>query len=165
MSTNNIVVFRTRRPFWNLLIAAAAFCILPYCVMEIVKGFQERSSLNMAMVYIGFFAISIGAHYSTIHEFHFDLERKRYKVHAILLFVFKGNWKTPDTFDYISVFHKRYKHNEINLWYNENKRLNLGVYKNEEIALSKAKIIARKLQLDLLDAVTDPRDSKWVELD
>jgi len=53
---------------------------------------------------------------------------------------------------------------EINLWYNRNKHFNIGTIDDFKLAIKQGKMIAKKLDIDLLDAATDPRDSKWVDL-
>lgn len=54
---------------------------------------------------------------------------------------------------------------EINLWYNKNRHFNLGQGENLTLALTAGKKIAKKLKIDLLDAASNPRDSKWVSVD
>lgn len=99
-----------------------------------------------------------------MHDYHFDFENKKYKIEKHVGPIKFGRWKPFKKIEYLSVFNNGKGFYEINLWYNKNKRFNIINFEELDITLETGKTIAKKLNIDLLDAATDPRDSKWVTL-
>ena len=114
----------------------------------------------------------LGVRFSLIQNIHFDLKDKRYKKEYSVGIIGVGVWKQLPEIEYVSVFKQSLKSDEsgehcgfkfnLNMWYPVNKHFTIYSCDEPEPVFVVAKFIAKKLQVDLLDA-TVPNDFKWLE--
>jgi len=116
--------------------------------------------LQGAIISAGF-----GVYFSLRSDYHFDFENRRYKKLFCLGPLRYGAWKAFQNLEYISVFAKSEETIELNLWYDNNSHFTIAMFNDISSGLDAGKRVAKKLEIDLLDAATDPRDSKWIDID
>lgn len=166
MNRNEILISQGNRPWWQKVMAAIFFTttviFLYYFFLyfnleneDLLKG--SFGALNLAI-----FSFATGVGFSVFRENHFIFEEKKYKTLICVGPVKMGQWKQFERLEYISVFKNNSRDIfEVNLWYNKNKHFNISIYSEEESALFIGKQLAKKLNIDLLDA-TNPHNSKWI---
>lgn len=152
--------FKRQLPIWKLIIGLVAL------VVGVISLFSS---------YKGFVLIGMGIFFLLVEGSEFDFKHKKYRVIKSVLGVSFGQWKPIPNIDYISVF----KTNEtttlrqtsaeanvtteiikLNLFYNNNQRIEAYNTYNKEDAFVKAKEFAKLLNIDILDATG--RESKWI---
>lgn len=157
-----------RRPFWQTILAAlfytAAIVVLYMFYISSSFDFGEKKLiLPFQMLELPIILISLGVALSVVNDYIFDFENKQFRIIHNVGPISWGKWRPIKSLDYISVFQKVEGKFQINLWYNTNKHINFSVFRNYDESMIAAKQLAKKLQIDLVDA-SDPRDSKWIEL-
>lgn len=166
VNRDEILISQGDRPWWQRLIAAVFFTVTVVFLFYffILFDFRNQEMLegSFGALNIAIITFSMGIGFSVYREYHFNFQERKYKVLACVGVVKLGEWKQFEKLDYISVFKNNSKDLfEINLWYNENKHFNISIYFERDTAIFLGKQLARKLNIDLLDA-TDPYNSKWV---
>lgn len=112
------------------------------------------------------FAVSLvlGVPIASTTNFHLDIENNRFKEEYALGLLKIGWWEPMFDWAYVSVFKKEEGVYLIRLWMEDNDFFTVAGYTNIEVALEQGIHIGKSLQIDVLDAATDPRDSVWVEV-
>jgi len=163
MGKEDVFISQGKRPIWHQILAAASFTIVIIGVYLFIKEI-EVGKISEAPVFLMVFCFLLGVRYSVVNNYYFDFEKKQYKIEKTIGPIRYGYWKDFQLLEYVSVFLNAKSLYEINLWYNRNKHFNIGTIDDFKLAIKQGKMIAKKLDIDLLDAATDPRDSKWVDL-
>ncbi|NER17108.1 hypothetical protein [Spongiivirga citrea] len=164
---NNVLITEGKRPFWQLVIAAACFTATLFLLFLVTKSIIEGASEKA----LDYFKITIlilaGAINFSIHKsVAFDFNNLQYKkIKAIGSFKF-GTWKVLPDIEYVSVFKQSLENSnyiyDVNLWYG-NAHLEAFESTNPLESLEMGKAIARTLEVDLYDATNG--ESKLVDLD
>ena len=161
-------IFQPKRPFWQLFTAgifytAAIFSVVIFYTTLEINSEAKQLFMIPQIFEITWIFILVALSFSVLRDYHFDFRNKQYKeIYKLGPFKY-GKWKQFRSIDYISVYRKRRKKIIVNLWYNDNKRINLAEYNNFKDAMFHGERVARTLKIDLLDA-RDPHNTKWVEL-
>ena len=147
------------RPFWHSIIAAlfytfSVFTLYYFFITLSKNNFEYLKGLD-SLIYLFVLAFMIGIRFSMVKDYLFDFKNKQFKKVYRVGFIEYGKWQIFNNFKRITVHQKRLGEFHINLWYNRNKNLNLGIYGIREDAISVASKIAKHLKLDLLDATQD----------
>ena len=167
MEQNEILISEGNRPWWQRIIAAAAFTgmfvflyyfIITFNIFDSDERIRDSSRFLIMAIYL----CSFGIGFSIVRDYHFDFKTHRYKNVFRVGPVKIGGWRKFKNLEYVSAFKNSRNIFELNLWYNRNKHFNLFSYDNAEDALYAGKQLAEKLDIDLLDA-TFPHNSKWVD--
>lgn len=143
----DILISTKERPIWQKILAAVLFTLVIAC-------------LYLFLFEMAGFCFVMAVRSSLMKDYYFDLKNRQYKIVKRVGLVEIGKWKDFQDLDYVSVFKNGKGILEINLWYNENNHFNMGTAEDLPLALTAGKKIAQKLQIDLLDAATNPHDSK-----
>tara|TARA_R110002049_G_scaffold302666_1_gene495970 strand:- start:475 stop:984 length:510 start_codon:yes stop_codon:yes gene_type:complete len=169
MDLKSTISFYGERPFWQKMVAAAFYTGAIICLYN---SFFEPPAPNrpnnpgnvMTWIMISYICVLVGLLFSKVRDFHFDFASKRYKiVNRIGLFGI-GRWKNFKSIDYVSVFLREDYHYQVKIWYNKNKDLVVAGFYTFNEAMDFGRELAMELKIDLLDAATNPRDSKWIDL-
>ena len=158
MIKQNVFISEGNRPLWHRIIAALCYTLLLVCLYKFVV------EPNTGWLYAASMLFSTGLTFSVIRDYHFDFEEKRYKIEHCVGPIKLGKWKNFNQLEYVSIFKNGKGYYEVNLWYNTNKRFNITTLDNFQDCFDIGKSIAEKLNIDFLDAATDPRNSVWVKL-
>lgn len=170
LKENQDILFSTKeRPIWQKVLAVILFTIVAACLYVFFATFDIHADSEMAHFYgntleIAGFCFVMAVRCSLMKDYYFDLKDQQYKIVKRIGFVEIGKWKNFEDLDYVSVFRNTKNILEINLWYNENNHFNLGTAENIAEALTAGGKIARKLQIGLWDAATNPHDGSWVPI-
>ena len=162
MDKKDVFITHGRRPLSQRLIAALFFTLIVYCVYRTVSDIMRNHSPAM-WITIAIVAWFLGLRFGTVRQFYFDFKTKRFREEYLIGPIKIGAWEPLPELEYISVFRKG-GYFQINMWFKPNQFYNLSTFNDIEIALKQGEEIAKKLQIGLLDAATDPRNSKWVKL-
>lgn len=167
MVQKEIIVSQGNRPFWQIILAALFFTGMVIFLYYFFITFNIYDSVtrfkgSLHFLQIAIFLFAAGISFSAVRDYHFNFQEKKYKILFCVGPVKIGKWTKFKSLEYISVFKNSKNFFEINLWYNKNKHFNISKYDQENFALFAGKELAKKLNIDLLDA-TDPHSSKWVE--
>ncbi|MGG5487693.1 MULTISPECIES: hypothetical protein [Flavobacteriaceae] len=98
------------------------------------------------------------------HSIHFNFSEHKIK-HSYAIGIFNHNekWQNLEDLNYISMFSSRGSY-QVNLWYGNNKFLNLFLLDDYDSVIEKAFIFSDKLNIDLLDA-RERGNHRWVNKD
>lgn len=155
----DILITSKPRPIWQKIVAAIFYTAVGVCIYIFFTTLIPNIIETASVLFV------LALRFSLEKDYYFDLNDKRYKIVKRVGPVEIGKWKEFKDLDYVSVFKNGRGILEINLWYNKNRHFNLGQGENLTLALTAGKKIAKKLKIDLLDAASNPRDSKWVSVD
>ena len=168
MTKQGIIISETKRPFWQLIIAALfftfSFFIVALSLYDANWSFTKLTSTVHRLDLAVLMAI-VGSGFCSHKCVYIDLEHSRFKPTLEIGFIKIGKWKTINNYQYVSVFYdpsKGESHQfEVNLWYDQNKHFELYSRNNFEDAMTVAYNLSEELQIDLLDA-TIKNDYKWI---
>lgn len=168
MEQSEILISQGERALWQLVIAALLYTGMFTCLYYFSTTFNIHDEVKKVKASLVFLELAIflflsGISFSIVRDYHFNIKEKKYKILFCIGPIRVGSWKTFENLNYISVFKNNKDKFEVNLWYNKNKHFNISTYGKQNFALLAGKHIAKKLNIDLLDA-TEPRNSKWVEI-
>ncbi len=163
-----LVVHEGRRPFLMVIIAAIFFTFAIYRLYELIP-FYQNYELNLKTA--GLIPIALrssillfasGISYSCTKSVLIDTD-KDLLISRFCVGPFSKDVKSkvPDL-DYVSVFKVDEMEYQVNLWYLQNKHYKMYKLTEEEHALKFGAMVAKKLNIDLLDA-TERGNNKWVE--
>jgi len=94
-------------------------------------------------------------------NYHFNFEKKQYKIEKTFGRIQFGKWKVLPELEYISVFKKK-DYFQVNLWYYKNNHFNVYNLLEYDDAIEVGVEIAEKLKIDVLDA-TSHHDYQWLD--
>lgn len=165
LEKSEIFIAEGKRPWWHLAIAALCFTVTIVSIYFLSNTLSNDRDLTSGIALISLYSLVMGVRYAMIKHHHFDFVASQYKIEkGIGPFTF-GKWKDFERLNYISVFNNQLGMFEVNLWYNQNKHFQIVLYDDIDQALELGEKLAKKLEIDLLDAAHDPRNSQWVDLD
>lgn len=112
-----------------------------------------------------------------VNNVYFDLENRLYKKEYAVGPVKIGKWIELPSIEYISIFRQAWSKDsdgdgftddmgyryDVNVWHDTSKHFTIYSNYEKEPSLEMAKMLAVKLNVDLLDA-TVPHDKKWLDL-
>jgi len=169
MKESNIIVSETKRPFWQLPIAALIFTAVIYILAKDLYYFRWTNDYLRYFVhgmYAYVFLIAAGIGFCSQKRIHVDLENSRFRPTLEVGPIKIGKWKTIKNYEYVSVFHQPLVNGnyifEVNLWYDSNKHFELYSEDSFKSALEVGYNLSEELNIDLLDA-TIPNDFKWID--
>ena len=167
MTQKEIIISQGNRPFWQIILAALFFTGMVTSLYYFSTTFnifdsEENVKFSLHFLQIAIFLFFGGTFFSSVRDYHFNFQENKYKILFCVGPIKIGRWKSFKSLEYISVFKSSSNIYEINLWYDKNKHFNISKYKQEEFALFAGKELAKKLNIDLLDA-TNPFSKKWVD--
>lgn len=165
MESKEVYISEGNRPLWQRILAAAFLTAAIVCVLVFFDVLQISDSLrnakrSAAMLQLFIICASQGIAFSVVRDYHFNFTEKKYKIEYCVGPIHFGTWKYFKNLEYVSVF-KKEDYYEINLWYNKNKRFNISNTNDPLDAFEAGKVIAKKLQLDIIDA-RDPHNSERI---
>ena len=169
--SKEIILTGYKRPFWHSIVAAFMYTLV---ILFIWTGYFRITHSNLFQWYeynnsVVFFPLSIfplllGGYFSVKQKIFINVETKKIRYNFDFVF-FKWNfYESIEEVEYISIFYL--SNNEVyafNLWFKKNKVYSLCSFDDFESALEFGKLLAKKLNIDLLDA-TEKGNSKWVEI-
>ncbi|WP_340199585.1 hypothetical protein [Ascidiimonas sp. W6] len=170
MKGSKVITLAGRRPIWQLLIASLCFTVAFYIFYVFVSNLHadlkgKQLNQHLQMLAPAATLIVFGTAFSMNKLIHFDISQKQFKIAYVLGFIKYGKWISINDFNYVSVFKQPLSNGsssiDINVWYNTNKKIRVIRQNSKELAIKTAKDIARKLELDLLDA-TNANNHKWI---
>lgn len=175
-TSKDILISEGRREWWQTLFAAIFYAAMIYYLFYTIIDFCSLdfgvALGGVASLYMAATCFVLGIRFSLIQNIHFDLENKRYKKEYTVGMIGVGFWKPLPEIEYVSVFKQHLRDNDdgdyhgfcynLNMWYPVNKHFTIYTSDEPEPVFHVAKFIAKKLNVDLLDA-TVPNDSKWLE--
>ena len=130
-------------------------------VLQIAESLR-KAKRSAALLQLFIICAFQGVAFSVVREYHFNFTEKKYKIQYCVGPIRFGTWKYFKNLEYVSVFKKK-DYYEINLWYNRNKRFNISNTNDALNAFEAGKEIAKKLQLDIIDA-RDPHHSERIKV-
>ena len=164
MKEKEIYISSGSRPFWQIVIASVCYTIVVFSIYKLIKGMlNDNPSILWFLGAI--FSFVVGLQFSLTNSFRFDIEKKRFREDFHLGPFIYGEWEPLPDLEYVSVFNFKDGFYQINLWIKGNDFYTITGTDDLEIALEVGESIAKKLNIDLLDAATDPRNSVWVDLE
>lgn len=168
MRFDHIISFYGSRPFWQKIIAAIGYtgmfvCLYNAIVLPPRPDLPNNPGNIMTWIFIAYTCFMLGLYFSRVRDFHFDFVTERYKVVRRIGPFALGNWKQFKSIDYVSVFRREYGHYQVKVWFQQNKDLLVAGFYDFDDAMQFGKELAIQLQVDVLDAATNPRDSEWVD--
>lgn len=178
----NIIISEGSRPFGQTLLAAIFYTVTIAVVlyMIIIPCLALTEASVMVSINIIPFAIltfGFALRFSVINNIYFDIEKRLYKKEYAVGPVKVGKWEHLPNIEYISVFKQGWSKDrdgdgmtdatgyryDVNVWHNTSKHFTIYSSNEPQPCLEMARVIALRLDTDLLDA-TVPNDKKWIEL-
>jgi hypothetical protein len=165
-----VIISGGKRPFWQILIAAALFTGIGWLVFGFFISFNNAASSNnwrgkVAFLEAAIFLLPVAIGFSAVKDIYFDLSKNRYKEKICFGPIGFGRWKPLPTIEYVSVFRQPNANGsyiyETNLWYGRNRHFNLLESESKAEVMEMGKAIAKILRVDLLDA-TVPNGYRWL---
>ncbi len=165
MKTNNQHIFKSQRSssIWLRFIAIIFFIAMGYFIYQFVLEYRDNKLAFFPLIF-ALITFVIGLGLTITRKLHFNLNKRTLKKELIIGFLRFGKWKPIPNPDYISVFQVEEGSYDIKAWFNQNEYIVIGLAKKLKTALDQGKEIALGLGVELLDAGTDPANSKWVAL-
>ncbi|WP_339707436.1 hypothetical protein [uncultured Kriegella sp.] len=173
MEERKIIISEGNRPFWQSVIASFFYTIsvvftgMFFFGYEIFPSEGVSPKWDFGVIWLAIACTTQGVLFSSVKRVFFDLDTKRYKVQYSVGPIHVGRWTSLPNVEYVSVFQQAKKDGnyifETNLWYQKNKHFNVYESIDPEPAFAMGKLVALKLNLDLLDA-TQPKNYVWVKV-
>ncbi len=168
MEQNEIMISQGNRPWWQIILAAIFFTgmiifLYRFFITFNIYGPEKKIKDSFRLLQLAIFLFAGGVSFSLVRDYYFNFKENKYKILFCVGPVKIGSWKKFENLGYISVFKNSRDIFEINLWYNKNRHFNISNYTKEVNALFAGEKLAKKLNINFLDA-TDPHHSKWVEI-
>lgn len=170
MEKEKIIIADTRRPFWQLLIAAAffTFSIYVFCIYFLNMPSSDKVHKHTAPLEVGIFSIAMGVWFCNKRGIHIKPLTKEFRATFEIGPLVFGQWKKIPNPEYISIFQQPLTNGdyifEVNLWYNTNKHWQLYANKDHRTVFLMGFDLSEQLNIELLDA-TNPNDFKWIDKD
>lgn len=174
MGERKIIISEGNRPFWQSLTASFFYTISVVLLAMFFFGYEVFPSeghsprWDFSVIWLAIACLTQGVLFSLIKRVLFDLDTKRYKVQYSIGPIFVGQWKKLPEVEYVSVFKQPKKNGnyifETNLWYKKNRHFNVYDSADPEPAFAMGKLVALKLNVDLLDA-TQPNNYVWIKVE
>jgi len=179
----DIIISEGSLPFLSRCLAAVFYLICIGIIADILfkilsgagVGAIIESSFNISF---GLVSLSFALRYSLIKNIHVKIAERQYKQeYAVGPFVC-GKWKPLPDVEYISKFRQAWSHDkdkdgytdatghnyDVNIWHSTSKHFTIYTSVTPEPAFEMGKYLAKKLEVDLLDA-TIPNNFKWLEVE
>jgi hypothetical protein len=163
-----------KKPLWQIILAAlfyTSFLIVFISIFIEIPIEQFKHLHYLKPKGYAFFlsqTLILGLNFSIVKNIYFDLDIKKFKKEYSVGIIKIGKWKDLPEIDYVSLFTvtsdnepSRY---DVNLWYKTNQHLTIYQtdFINIEIAFHTSYEIAKKLEIDLLNATICPYE--WMNL-
>ena len=162
-----VCVFEGKRKWYELILASVFYSIFIYLFILLFNnafpdlsliGFLKRLASTIA---IGGFCFGKGLQFSATFNMLVDLDTNTIVSRYIVgPFTYDSKTKAAE-FEYVSFFKNKDDSFGTNLWYKVNRHFKMYSFENEEAARKFSVEIAKKLNIDLLDA-TEKGNSKWI---
>ena len=166
-----IIVTDRKRRFWLVSLVALALVVIALMRASLIDDGRSLWEIFRLMIdKTGLFLVIILGIVGLSYErrLYIDIEKQRYRPTIEMGPIKMGKWISILNPEYVSVFYKDQISggtlHQVNLWYDENKWVNLFEMHNQEEAFSMGHEISELLNIDLLDA-TDIDNFRWVEKD
>jgi hypothetical protein len=163
-----VCVFEGKRSWYELLLASVFFSIFIYVLILLfyntyfelsLIGFLKRLAPTIG---IGVFCFIKGLQFSATKNMLIDLDTNTI-VSRYIVGSFAYDSKTiAAEFEYVSFFKNKDDSFGTNLWYKVNRHFKMYSFENEVTARNFSIKIAKKLNIDLLDAI-EKGNSKWID--
>lgn len=164
-----LVVSQGRLPWWKIIIASLLFSYMIYFLYLICVTFYVYETKDIHPKYIAYLtkwaALSFagGISFSITKNVLIDIDKdKLVSIYMVGPFSRKVTSSVPKL-EYVSVFIGSKEIYEVNLWYLGNKHYKMYFFEDKASAMEFAKLAAKKLKIDLLDA-TQKGNSVWIEV-
>lgn len=158
MTKKDVFISQGVRPIWHLVIASICYTlIIVYVYLFYTDLFPSNNELrhfNINWIYAIIILLFYAIKFSLVNHYHFDFEKKKYKIEKTIGPIKMGKWKEFRNLNYISIFKNSKELYEVNLWYNKNKHFNIVTFDEYNVGLKIGKEIAAKMNLELFDATT-----------
>ncbi|MEW5677507.1 hypothetical protein ABGT15_14445 [Flavobacterium enshiense] len=172
MTNNNsefeVVVSEGKRAWYEVFLATVFLSIFFYLLLSCIYyitfdvslgPFVENLFLSCS---IGLYSLAQALKFAVVKNILIDVDSDRL-ISRYLLGPFSHDVvKITPEFEYVSVFKNDKEYFETNLWYKGNKHYKMYAFEEKQPAMDFADDVARKLNIDLLDA-TEKGNSKWIE--
>lgn len=169
MANAHIIVSGSKRPFWQIFMASLIFTLATALLFWIIYNTFLRPEVSLTSLKssrIVIYLVGIGTLFCFKKSVYIDLSQSRFRSTFEIGPLKMGQWKTIQSYEYVSVFHQPLingdKIFEVNLWYDTNKHWELYEKNNAKEAFQIGYEISEYLQIDLLDA-TVPNNFRIID--
>ena len=163
-----VCVFEGKRSWYELLLASVFFSIFIYVLILLFYNTYFELSLIVFLkrlaptIALGGFCFIKGLQFSATKNMLIDLDTNTIVSRYIVgPFTYDSKTKAAE-FEYVSFFKNKDDSFGTNLWYKVNRHFKMYSFEKEEAARKFSIEIAKKLNIDLLDA-TERANSKWID--
>ena len=163
-----VCVFEGKRSWYELLLASVFFSIFIYVLILLFYNTYFELSLIVFLkrlastIGLGGFCFIKGLQFSATKNMLIDLDTNTIVSRYIVgPFTYDSKTKAAE-FEYVSFFKNKEDSFGTNLWYKVNRHFKMYSFEKEEAARKFSIEIAKKLNIDLLDA-TERANSKWID--
>jgi hypothetical protein len=163
-----VSVFEGKRSWYDLLLASVFFSIFIYLLILLFYNTYFELSLIVFLkrlaptIGLGGFCFIKGLQFSATKNMLIDLDTNTIVSRYIVgPFTYDSKTKAAE-FEYVSFFKNKDDSFGTNLWYKVNRHFKMYSFEKEEAARNFSVEIAKKLNIDLLDA-TEKGNSKWID--
>ncbi len=158
----------SKRPLWKPIVGAILFTLSIICLVNAIKLFPgylngEDPGNMVVWGFFAFWCFGFGEEFSKSLDYEIDFKAKQYKVTRNYGLLRIGSWKELKNVDHVSVEKGRFKNFQFTLWNKKYKKMMVVKFSNKEDTLSKAKQVAIAMEVKLLDELTNPESSTWIE--
>ena len=162
-----VVIRQGKRRWWQLVLSAAFFTLMLYClydnVLSVYFDASEETGVRAAKsLYDRALFFTLGVYNAMENDILIDtgsnLLVTRYRVGPITV----SRRTVAPKLEYIAVFSHEPEVYEVNLWYQGNRHFKMYKFEEKAAALALAQKVAARLDLDILDK-TVRGESKWIE--
>jgi hypothetical protein len=163
LENRDLFITQRNRPWWHTAIAGLSYTVAISALYFFFTNFNGISLPGLAFVLT--YSIMMGLRFSMMIHYHFDFVAFQYKKEKSVGPIRFGKWKPFENLGYIGVFNNASGLYDLNLWYDGNQYFTIKSFQDMKEALEMGEELAKKMDIDLLDAAGGPHDSKWVDLD
>ena len=150
----DFVISEGERYLWQTLIAAASFTMAVFLIYYLGTIFFRNSSVQMkgvmSVINLIILCLGVGISFSVVRDYEFDFKNNLYRMKYRVGPISYGKWKIMRQIDYVSIHKNRSGAYPVNLWLNSGRHVKLGVYGDENDAVSAAKELALKFEVYIL---------------
>lgn len=166
--SDKLLISSGKRKWYEIVLGSILYTIIVYLIIQMLYYSILYQSFNLFIFYLivtlkAFgFVMPVALSLTVIKDILINTTTNKLEtIYSVGPFKYKYNSVIPQL-DYISVFKNGKEEYEVNLWYAKNKHYNMYTYESADGAFQFSKEIAKKLNIDLLDA-TVKGDFQWVD--
>lgn len=165
---NEILISPGERKWYEILLASIFYTVFVYLLFITIYNLISKNDFDLLitnfynLILLSGFLLSMGLNFSMVKDIFINV-KEQYLISRFRVGSFKYDVKSNlPNLEYVSIYKNAKDEFEANLWYGKNNHYQMYTFESFDEALGFGKIIAQKLDLNILDA-SEKGNFKWLD--